>query len=195
MPDQLETMRPATDRPFPWRCPKCLEKTVHPVVMPYRAKAAHDGRLYELDIPDLPIPKCCHCGELVFSNRVDEQISRALRSHLRLLAPEQIQEARSRLGLRAAPKRTGRTPGDHGGGPCPLGRGNLDPASRHGQSSARLFCSAGSAIRPDRGWTRPRPGFGIGSIRTVNTRRVFPLHKCLDARALCYKWWRRCCRC
>ena len=101
MPDQMEQPKKRTtgDKSFPWRCPKCLQKAVHPVVIPYLAKAAHDGRLYELDIPDLQIPQCASCGELVFSNRVDERITQTLRSQLRLLTPEQIRDARCRLGL------------------------------------------------------------------------------------------------
>jgi len=68
-------------------------------VTPYRAKANHDGRLYELDIPDLQVPTCSVCGEMVFSNQVDDQITLALRAQLRLLTPEQIQQARRNLGL------------------------------------------------------------------------------------------------
>ncbi len=101
MPDQLSQVpKPiARDRAFPWRCPRCLQKTVTPVKMPYRAKAAHDGQTYEVDIADLSIPKCSACGELVFDNGADEQIAAALRQRLQLLAPEQIREARERLGL------------------------------------------------------------------------------------------------
>ena len=90
MPEQLEqtAKRTGGDRPFPWRCPRCMKKTVCPVVMPYRARTAHDGQTYELEIAALEIPRCSSCGELVFSNRVDEQITAALRRQLSLLAPE-----------------------------------------------------------------------------------------------------------
>jgi putative zinc finger/helix-turn-helix YgiT family protein len=91
--------RQAADKPFPWRCPRCLKKTVNVVTMPHTAKASYDGRVHELEIPQLEIPQCASCGELVFSNRVDEQISHALRLHLRLLTPEQIRAARDALGL------------------------------------------------------------------------------------------------
>lgn len=67
--------------------------------MAYRARASHDGRLYELDIQDFRIPQCSNCGELVFTNQTDAQITQALRAQLRLLTPEQIQQARDRLGL------------------------------------------------------------------------------------------------
>jgi putative zinc finger/helix-turn-helix YgiT family protein len=72
---------------------------VSPAAIPYRAKATYDGRLYEFDVPDLSIPKCEACGELVFSNRVDDLITQAFRAHLRLLSDEQIRIARKRLGL------------------------------------------------------------------------------------------------
>ncbi len=67
--------------------------------MAYNAKVNHDGRVYELAIADLRVPKCSACGEMVFSTRVDEQISDALRASLYLLTPEQIQQARHKLGL------------------------------------------------------------------------------------------------
>jgi transcriptional regulator with XRE-family HTH domain len=50
-------------------------------------------------MPQLEIPTCASCGARVFSNDVDDEISRALRSHLRLLAPEQILAAIKELGM------------------------------------------------------------------------------------------------
>jgi putative zinc finger/helix-turn-helix YgiT family protein len=103
MPDQLQSTQVCNgspgDRPFPWRCPKCLQKTVSPALLAYRAKARHDGAIFEWDIPDLRIPQCAACGELVFSNHADVQISQSLRAHLRLLTPEQIEKTRRQLGL------------------------------------------------------------------------------------------------
>jgi putative zinc finger/helix-turn-helix YgiT family protein len=87
------------DRPFPWRCPNCLATDVWPVVTPYTAKVKHDGIEYTIDIPALEIPKCRNCGELLFSNHVDEQIRDALRSRLRLLTPSQIRAGRKTLSL------------------------------------------------------------------------------------------------
>ncbi len=95
-----EKSRVTGDKPFPWRCPNCLKKaTVNPATIQYRAKAAYDGRVYEFDIPELIIPKCESCGELVFSYGVEDQIAQALRSHLRLLSGVQIRNARKALGL------------------------------------------------------------------------------------------------
>jgi hypothetical protein len=78
-----QAARKPGDRPFPWRCPRCLAVDVQRVVTPYTAKVEHDGCEYTIDIPALRVPKCGSCGELVFSNDVDEQIRQALRRHLR----------------------------------------------------------------------------------------------------------------
>ena len=72
---------------------------VRPVVMPYPAKVKHDGIEYTIDIPALEIPRCQNCGELLFSNHVDEQIRDALRDRLRLLTPAQIRAGRKALAL------------------------------------------------------------------------------------------------
>src|ERR1700682_4791280 len=68
------------DRPFPWRCPKCLKKTVELATISYKTKAAHDDSVYELTVPNLQVPQCRSCGELLFGNRADEQIRRGRES-------------------------------------------------------------------------------------------------------------------
>src|SRR6516225_3764369 len=50
------------DRPFPWRCPRCLAVDVHPVVIRYTARVKHDGTEYTIEIPALEVPKCQSCG-------------------------------------------------------------------------------------------------------------------------------------
>lgn len=44
-------------------------------------------------------PPCETCGELVFTSAADEQISDALRAHLRLLTPAQMRQGMKALGL------------------------------------------------------------------------------------------------
>jgi len=78
------------DRPFPWRCVKCLKKEVYPATIPYTTEVTHEGRLIEIKLPVLEIPRCLSCGELVFTNHVDEQIGEALRTHLQMLTPAQV---------------------------------------------------------------------------------------------------------
>lgn len=87
------------DKPFPWRCVKCRKKEVYLATIPYTTEVNHDNRLYEVPVPGLEIPRCRSCGELVFTNHVDEQITAALRAQLRLLTPEQIRASRKVLGL------------------------------------------------------------------------------------------------
>jgi putative zinc finger/helix-turn-helix YgiT family protein len=86
-------------RPFPWRCSNCKKKEVRLSTVPYTAKVKQDGRIYELAIQALEIPKCDACGELVFNDGADEQVSAALRDYLHLLTPDQIRRARKALGL------------------------------------------------------------------------------------------------
>lgn len=93
--------RKQSDRPFPWPCGNCLKDEVYPETMPYAVDVKHDGQLYHLEIPALRIPRCRACGELVFSNSVDDQVLQALRAHLRLLTPEQIRAGREALGLKS----------------------------------------------------------------------------------------------
>src|SRR5215813_3525037 len=94
-----DAKRRASGRPFPWRCPRCLNKEVYPETVPYTAEAAHDGRSYTMEIPDLRIPRCRKCGELVFTFDTDDQIVAALRARLHLLTPEQIKRGRKELEL------------------------------------------------------------------------------------------------
>ena len=88
-------------RPFPWRCFNCLKEEVYPATTPYAADVKHDGRLHHIEIPELTIPKCRACGEVVFNYDADDQIMAALRSHLNLLTPEQIKAGRKALGLKS----------------------------------------------------------------------------------------------
>ncbi|MBI3411560.1 MAG: hypothetical protein HY040_24795 [Planctomycetes bacterium] len=95
-----ESKRPVgADRPFPWRCRKCGKSQVQMATIRYDAEARHDGRLYAFTVPDLAIPICRACGEKVFTEKVDDQINSALRSHLRLLTPAEIRAALERIGM------------------------------------------------------------------------------------------------
>lgn len=90
---------PSRAKPFPWRCPECGKQEVHAAQVAYTAEIKHDGRLCTVEIPDLSVPRCDACGELVFDTRADEQVARALRDQLGLLSAEQIRANRERIGL------------------------------------------------------------------------------------------------
>lgn len=75
----------------------------------YDAEVRHDGRLHKFTVRELKIPVCEACGEKVFTEKVDDQIGTALRSHLLLLTPEEIRAELDRLDMtqKAAAERLG----------------------------------------------------------------------------------------
>ena len=87
------------DRPFPWRCPECKAKAVYPQATDYRSTVKHDGRAYEVRVPDLEIPTCRQCGEQYFTVGTDDRIIAALRAQVSLLTPQEMQEQRGRLEM------------------------------------------------------------------------------------------------
>lgn len=68
---------PPAEKPFPWRCPKCHQRTVTRVTMRYHCQRYQNGRVVTLAIPDFSIPRCGNCGEMIFDYSADEQIRAA----------------------------------------------------------------------------------------------------------------------
>lgn len=94
------TKRPfGADRPFPRRCRHCGKDEVFMGAARYDAEIRHDGRLYAFTIPQLRLPICQACGQKVFTDEADDQISSALRCHLHLLTPDEIRAGLERLNL------------------------------------------------------------------------------------------------
>lgn len=86
-------------RSFPWTCVACRAKEVFPQAIDYTTTVNHDGHLYSIHIPDLLIPTCRKCGDQTFAVGDDDRIHGALRAHLDLLSPEEIQDRRGQLHL------------------------------------------------------------------------------------------------
>ena len=86
-------------KPFPRRCPECGKKEVWPATVQHTSQIKHEGRLRTVEVPELHVPRCRACGELLFDNDADEQIARALREQLGLLSAGQIRKNREDLGL------------------------------------------------------------------------------------------------
>ena len=124
--------------------------------MSYACEVKHDGRMHKLQIPEIVIPKCRACGEVVFSNNVDDQIMAALRSHLNLLTPEQIRAGRKALGLKS--KELAKRLGVADATVSALGEEDDDPVAGDGQFAARLFRRARGAGGPV--WARAGGGTG-----------------------------------
>jgi putative zinc finger/helix-turn-helix YgiT family protein len=88
-----------TAKPFPWKCSRCKERAVRPAVVPYSVEVGHDGRTYQVSIADLEVPKCTHCGRLVFDDAANARVTREFRAQAGLLEPEKIRGQREELGL------------------------------------------------------------------------------------------------
>ncbi len=88
-----------TGKPFPWTCHRCRQKAVRPAVIAHRSNILFEGQKHVVDVPQLTVPRCEACGELVFDSHAEEQIDRVFRSQVGLLTPEQIRANREALGL------------------------------------------------------------------------------------------------
>ena len=84
---------------FPLKCAVCRERRVELVKEHYEVKVDHDGRSYDLSIPDLELLKCGSCGNRILPYEAGERVNEALRQAAGLLAPKEIKEHRLALGL------------------------------------------------------------------------------------------------
>jgi putative zinc finger/helix-turn-helix YgiT family protein len=89
----------STTKPFPWKCGHCRQRAVNPATVSYTTEVEHDGRAYTVTVPDLTVPRCDNCGEMVLDTAANERITDALREQLGLLKPAQVRAGREALGL------------------------------------------------------------------------------------------------
>ena len=87
------------DKPFPWVCPACAERTVVEDVIPFEVHSHHDNREVVFVVPNLRTPKCSNCGEVFLTTPASVQIANATRKHLGLLSPEEIKSQVHDLGI------------------------------------------------------------------------------------------------
>lgn len=81
------------------KCSTCNERTVALVTIPYDTLIFHDGKHYDIHVPDLMTPKCANCGQLYFDQESSEQVNRALRAKVGLMQPDEIRQTRETLNL------------------------------------------------------------------------------------------------
>jgi hypothetical protein len=53
---------------------------VRRTTVPYQCERVYNGRAVTVVIPDLAVPRCANCGELVFDYLAEEQINQAYRA-------------------------------------------------------------------------------------------------------------------
>jgi putative zinc finger/helix-turn-helix YgiT family protein len=51
-----------------------------------------------VEIPQLSVPQCAHCGAISIDDDADQQISAAFRRTARLLTPDEIRTGREKFG-------------------------------------------------------------------------------------------------
>jgi putative zinc finger/helix-turn-helix YgiT family protein len=89
----------ASTRTFSLKCIKCRQKAVELAPIAYHIEICHDGRKYDIDIPELVVPKCKNCGNFSLDDEANRIIDNAFRDQANLLTPENIREGRDKLGL------------------------------------------------------------------------------------------------
>jgi hypothetical protein len=67
---------------MPWCCPNCRRQEVRRATIPYQCQRFHNGLPLTVDLPALIVPRCGHCGELVFTYETEEQINVAFRAQI-----------------------------------------------------------------------------------------------------------------
>ncbi len=72
---------------FPQTCPTCQKNKVVLTTINYDTCVSYDGVSHDLNIPDLQVPKCSSCNEMVYVEGVNLQIEKALHKQLRQKVP------------------------------------------------------------------------------------------------------------
>jgi putative zinc finger/helix-turn-helix YgiT family protein len=88
-----------TNRSYPKRCGKCGQKKMELAAVPYATTIEHDGRSYQMEIPDLTVLRCANCRAISIDDAADQQISAAFRREAKLLPLEDIRQGRENLEL------------------------------------------------------------------------------------------------
>jgi putative zinc finger/helix-turn-helix YgiT family protein len=81
------------------KCGTCRQVALRPEIIRYAARLQHDGREYDIVVPDLAVRRCGNCGAVTLDEAADERISQALRRTAGLLEPAEIRHHRETLGL------------------------------------------------------------------------------------------------
>lgn len=81
------------------KCAKCGERAVQSVTEEYKCALEHDGRSYDIVLPDLTFFKCGKCESIFLTDEAEDLLTAQLRRCAGLLEPENIIANREALGL------------------------------------------------------------------------------------------------
>ena len=81
------------------KCPNCRERTIQVVPENYSTTLEHDGRSYDVSVPNLPVLVCSRCGYRTLDRDANSILGIALRNAAGLMQPENIRECREKLGF------------------------------------------------------------------------------------------------
>ena len=87
------------DKPYPWTCGQCAQKTIEPVVKDYQIAFKHDGKLHQITLPQVEVPTCRNCGTEQTDIQISRQVTSELRRKIGLMFPDEIRQQRTALGL------------------------------------------------------------------------------------------------
>ncbi len=81
------------------KCPNCRERAVQVVAEDYPTTLEHDGRAFDLLVPNLPVLVCSKCNYRTLDSVAVSMLGTALRDAAGLLQPETIRKYRLALKL------------------------------------------------------------------------------------------------
>jgi hypothetical protein len=79
-------------------CYECGKKAIMRTVLAYEFQFKHDGIMHTTFVAQLPVLQCFECKEILFDNVSNERINQAIREHLGLLSPGEIEGALAAQG-------------------------------------------------------------------------------------------------
>jgi putative zinc finger/helix-turn-helix YgiT family protein len=99
MEQKIKGKQSMADKPYPWTCGQCAQKTIEPVVKDYQIAFKHDGKLHQITLPQVEVPTCRNCGTEHTDIQISRQVTSELRRKIGLMFPDEIKRQRTALKL------------------------------------------------------------------------------------------------
>jgi putative zinc finger/helix-turn-helix YgiT family protein len=93
---KVEAVQPA----YPWKCRKCREVSVRPVIVDYAGNMEYDGRNYQVTVSQLEVLECATCHSRIVPDDSWVRFDEEFRKQAGLLLPAEIKNNRKQLKLK-----------------------------------------------------------------------------------------------